>query len=132
MIKVISKGYILTCKSWEGDRDAYRINALIVDTKEEALALRELCLLCTDGTNNGGQTIGNTDEDGLSNEQIDMIINFMKKNPCLVENNSDNLLNVFMTYNYRLLGRSEYNYSRVFESMIIAYSPNDIFLEEIE
>lgn len=131
MIKVISKGYILSCKSWEGDGDESRINALIVDTKEEALALRQLCLLCTDGTHNGGETIGNTDKEGLSDEQTEMVINFMKANPCLNQNNSTDLLKVFMTYNYRLLGSSEYSYSRVFESMIITYSPTDIFLKEI-
>jgi len=37
-----------------------------------------------------------------------------------------------MELNYNLLGGSEYYYSRVYESSTLTYSPEDIYVEEVE
>lgn len=41
----MNKGYRVTCTSWENDGDYYNTNFVTVDSKELALAIRELCLL---------------------------------------------------------------------------------------
>ena len=60
----------------------------------------------------------------------------MEKHPDFFENQSemsrDNLIYKVMGLNHDLMGVSEYYYSRAYESAVLTYSPDDIFLEEIK
>lgn len=116
--KVFSKGYTIICTSWENDGDNYNTLTYTVETKEEALLINKVCKELFDCIDNG---IGNTTDKESFDEGIKT---YIEDNPELTY---DYILNI----NRKLLGTSEYYYSRVWEDSYIVYSPEDIYLEEI-
>ena len=116
--KVFSKGYTIICTSWENDGDNYNTLTYTVETKEEALLINKICKELFDCIDNG---IGNTTDKESFDEGIK---NYIEDNPELTY---DYILNI----NRKLLGTSEYYYSRVWEDSYIVYSPEDIYLEKI-
>lgn len=132
--KIVSKGYTLSVTSWENDGDNYKTKSHTYDSKELAIAVAKMCRTIFKSCNNGDGGIGNTNERDESEAQ-EVIIKYMKKHPELYPDeknpSDDELVDICMDYNYTLMGNSEYYYSRVFERLILTYSPEDIYLEEI-
>ena len=138
MKKVIEKGYTITVVSWENDGDNYNTKSITVDSKEKAKAYYGLMKLCESENNQkkGVIKLGNSCDE-FSEEQIEVIVNFLKANPILLEGddveNADDeqIVDWFYSLTYDLLGSSEYYACRVMESCNITYSENDIVLEEV-
>lgn len=133
--KIISEGYTLEVVSWENDGDNYKTEFFTVKSKELAIAVAKMCKELFVSCNNKGKGIGNMMEDE-GDEAREIILPYMKTHPELYSDkknlSDDKLVDICMEYNHKLLGGSEYYYSRVLESCIITYSPKDIFLEEIK
>lgn len=59
----------------------------------------------------------------------------MRKYPilCNGETKEEKLITICMGWNYKLLGVSEYYYSRVYENVTVTYSKEDqyVYLEEV-
>ena len=132
--KVISKGFTLSVTSWENDGDNYATEQLTFESKDLSIAVARLCRdLFKSKNNSATKGIGNS---GNSNSVHNVIVDYMKAHPELyelIENPSESdLVEVCMNYNYRLMGSSEYYYSRVFESASLTYSPEDIYLQTIQ
>lgn len=146
MKKVINKGYTLTVTSWENDGDNYNTISKTVDSKEEAHALYKLMKLCVSKDNRpkGITTLGNTEESGFNENQLDLLYDFFKNNPILLkekleDKNSmdeddfkDYITDLFYQSEDGLLGSSEWYACRVMESCVVTYSSEDIYLEEIK
>lgn len=134
-MKVVSKGYTITVVSWENDGDNYNTNSIVIEDKDTALAIAKMAReLFVSGSNNG-KGIGNTndgDEFGANRK----IISYLEDNPNTFEDQSnmdeEELIDLCMSYNYSLLGASEYYYSRVLEKITLTYSETDINLQEIK
>ncbi len=138
MKKVVNKGYTLTVVSWENDADNYNTNSKTVETKEEAKVWWDMMQLCESYCNQpkGVIKLGNS-YNGFSTEQEEVAKNFIKEHHQIlvpqdnIEENEDNLADWFCFLAGELLGYGE-NYScRVMESVTVTYSPEDIYLEEI-
>jgi hypothetical protein len=133
--KVINKGYTLEIRSWENDGDLNSIKKVTYEDKELAIEIAKMCqnLFCS--KNDKGNGIGNT-LNGDENEVFSEIVNYVNEHPLLLQGDEikeENIPEYIMEmYNDELLGYSEYYYSRVCESVKITYSPEDIYLEEIE
>lgn len=138
MKKVINKGYTLTVTSWENDADNYKTISKTVDTKEEAKVWYDMMQLCKSENNLPKNVIklGNT-YNGFNKEQEEVAKNFMKEYHKVlipnddIEENEENLVDWFCGLAGDLLGYSENYACRVMESCIVTYSPEDIYLEEI-
>lgn len=132
--KVINKGYTISVTSWENDGDNYRTESQTFDSKEEVAKMYKICAELFISCNNRKGGIGNTNE-GDEEEANKTILEWLEKNPTFFDNQEDadkeGLINDIMEINYKLMGSSEYYYSRVFESASIIYSPEDVYLEEI-
>ena len=140
MKKVISKGYTLEVVSWENDGDNYKTKCQVFDTKEEALAVKNLCeniFLSSNNNIEGG--IGNLMEDEGAEAKL-IIMHYLANNTYLIkdiesfetnESYEDECIDLVMDYNYNLMGSSEYYYSRVLDSYSLYYSKEDVFLEEV-
>ena len=145
--KVISKGYTIEVTSWENDGDNYNTKHFTVDTIELAKSLYKLCTTVFVSSNNRKGGIGNLSEDSASSAKS-IIMKFMIKHPNLYlgedtpptdynededdEDDDENpLVQSCMEWNFRLMGCSEYYYSRVMHKCSVTYSPVDVFLEEI-
>jgi hypothetical protein len=120
--KVINKGYTLTVTSWENDGDNYKTKSKTVETSEEALKINKICKELFVSCNNGEGGIGNS----MENEEKETLLNYIDNNPfmTLTEDYINNLA-------YELMGGSEYYDYRVFESCVITYSPEDVYVEEV-
>lgn len=134
MIKVVNKGYTLTVVSWENDADNYNTKSVTYDTKEEALLIAKMCkeLFVSRNSNKGG--IGNTHE-GSEEIAKQKILEYVEDNSEINKEfltQDDDIVDYIMEINYDLLGSSEWYYSRVFESATLTYSPEHIFVEQIE
>jgi hypothetical protein len=138
-LKVVNKGYTITVTSWENDGDNYNTKSVTVDSLEEATALYNLSKLCESRYTTDEIKLGNANE--FDNEQLNLIYDFIKNNPILLEGytesnvsdcNESLLLEVFYDYHYDLFGSSEHYSSRVCEKVTVTYSPEDIYVEQIK
>jgi hypothetical protein len=78
-IKVVNKGYTLEVTSWENDGDNYKTKSLSFESKEEALAIRNMCLTLFKSSSNGEAGIGNSNEDESEMAEY-TIIQYVSKN----------------------------------------------------
>ena len=144
-LKVVSKGYTVTCTSWENDGDNYNTNSIVVQNKEMAEALYQMCEVLFQSENNSGTGIGNSCDGDYSVQS--KIADFMKQYPILLseeqmmelsecEDDEDEELDFYESacshWKGELLGSSEYYYCRVAETTTVSYSPEDIFVELIK
>lgn len=123
--------------SWENDGDNYNTKHVTYEDKEFAIEVARMCrdLFCS--INNGGNGIGNSND-----EMSERVAEYMREHPILweydkkfveeMEDDEDLAEFCINVYNEELLGYSEWYYSRVCESVTITYSPEDVYLEEIE
>lgn len=134
MKKVITKGYTLTINSWENDGDNSRTKTITIEDETLARAVFKMGNELFKSCNNGQNGIGNTN-DGDDEQAERKIIEYMTKHPELypqLENPSDDkLISLCMSYNDRMMGGSEWYYSRVLESITVTHSPEDVYLKEI-
>lgn len=133
-VKAIKKGYTLKVKSWENDGDNYRTKYYTVPTEKEAKVIVKMCkeLLVS---NDGG--IGNM----LDSEDVEaqyLVSEWVEGNPDIFIGFDDyEMWDDAETYDYiielknELVGYSEYYISRVVESVQVTYSPEDIYVEEV-
>jgi hypothetical protein len=142
-LKVVSKGYTVTCTSWENDGDNYNTNSVIVDSKEMAEALYQMCEVLFQSEGGRSKGIGNSCDGGYSAQT--KIAEFIKQYPILMNEDQvrelieieeeDEELEFYEEicnhWKYKLLGSSEYYYCRVAETTTVSYSPEDIFVEQI-
>ena len=151
-LKVVSKGYTVTCKSWENDGDNYNTKSIVVKNKEMAEALYQMCkVLFQSKSRENSKGIGNS-LDGSYSVQT-KIAEFIKKYPILIDkehaqklieiqdkdeeliDDEDEELEFYEEccnhWKYELLGSSEYYYCRVASTTTVTYSPEDIFVEQI-
>jgi len=141
--KIVEKGYTLEVTSWENDGDNYKTKKITLQDKDLAITIAKMCkeLFCS--CNNGEGGIGNTnegDEDEAeetiltylenNNNVLHSILNYLDVKKLLYSNNDK--ISAIMEINRRVMGSSEYYYSRVFESCQLYYSPEDINIELIE
>lgn len=144
-LKVVSKGYTVTCESWENDGDNYNTKSVVVQSEKKAEALYQMCKVLFQSENRrGSKGIGNScDVDDSIKEKIR---DFMKQYPYLLdeeqvmelaecEGDEDEELDFYESicddWKYELLGGSEFYYCRVAETTTVTYSPEDIFVEQI-
>ena len=129
---IVPKGYTLSITSWENDADYYATNDYTVDNKELAKEILDFCNMCRSGSNNQ-TTVGN----GHAQERKNIIIEFFKTHPLISEhldvdiNKEDSILDAFYELTYELFGSSEYYDCRVFDSAIVTYSPDDVYVEKV-
>lgn len=137
--KVINKGYTITVTSWENDGDNSQTHSITVDTKEKAKAYHDLMQLCESENNQskGVVKLGNACD--FSDEQEQLIIDFLKANPILLDGyddietmENDDIIDIFSDITYELLGSSEWYKCRVMEECVITYSPKDTTLKEVK
>jgi len=130
--KVISKGYTLEVTSWENDGDNNRTQHKTVDTIEEAKRLHTICttLFKSRSYREGG--IGNS----MDGEGYNTILKYVEKNkdlfPELEGEDDDFIIDHILHLAHELMGGSEYYDCRVCQSVIVTYSPEDVYLEEIK
>lgn len=132
--KIVPKGYTIEVVSWENDGDYYATKTIVVDTIEEAKAIKHMCDNLFKA-NHDGYTLGNTmDED--YKECYEIAGKYFTKNPFLVDmGNFDSEGDAWDSISHihtELFGCSEYYFSRVCEKCEIYYSPEDIYLEIID
>jgi hypothetical protein len=143
-LKVVSKGYTITCTSWENDGDSYNTKSMIVDSEKMALALYKMCTVLFQSENRtNSKGIGNSND--LDATVKNKISKFLKEYPILLDEEQQRELieiededeeedfyaDVCSNWIYELLGGSEYYYCRVAEKTTVTYSPEDIFVEQI-
>jgi hypothetical protein len=131
MVKVIEKGYTLEVTSWENDGDNYNTESLTVDTIEEAKRIHTICTTLFKSGNNGEGGIGNS----MDGEEDDTILEYVKNNPDLfpeLEGSEEEIIDYIQELSRELMGNSEYYDYRVCASVLVTYSPEDIYLEEIK
>jgi len=80
--KVISKGYTVEVTSWENDGDNYKTKSATYDTKEEALAVKAMCLSLFNSCNNGDGGIGNMCE---GEDPTPIIVEYIVQHPEILE-----------------------------------------------
>ena len=133
---VVKKGYTIEVISWENDGDNYKTKYMTVSSIETAKAIKHLCETVF-VSKHDNLTIGNKmEEDYLKCYEI--VKTYLLSNPLLVPDDVNiktidvgNLWDSISHYNYDLLDSSEYYFSRVCESCIIYYSPEDVFADLI-
>jgi hypothetical protein len=132
MVKVIEKGYTLEVTSWENDGDNYNTESLTVDTIEEAKRLHTICTTLFKSCNNGEGGIGNS----MDGEENDTILEYVENNkdlfPEFEGEDDDFIIDHILHLACKLMGGSEYYDCRVCESVLVTYSPEDIYVEEIK
>ena len=143
-LKVVSKGYTVTCTSWENDGDNYNTNSVVVEKKEMAEALYQMCKVLFQSENGKhSKGIGNSCDGGYLVQT--KIAEFIKQYPILMDEeqvrelieieDEDEELEFYEEicnhWKYELLGSSEYYYCRVASTTTVSYSPEDIFVEQI-
>ena len=84
MPKVVNEGYILEIVSWENDADNYRTKSRMFNTKEEAIAVKKLCIVLFDSSNNGDGGIGNLMKNNYE-KSLPIILNYLTLNPELLK-----------------------------------------------
>jgi hypothetical protein len=117
MKKVLEKGYTITVVSWENDGDNYKTKSKTVKTIEEARVIHKICkelFMLND--------VGNS----MDNEAKSLIKEYLQDNHEM-KMSYDNVKKLA----WELMGSSEYYDFRVCESVQVVYSPEDIYLEEV-
>jgi len=136
-ILVASKGYTIEVTSWEKDGGNYDTKKMVVQDKEYAVAVLQMCKDIFCSCNNGGSGIGNMSNGyyggGEHNRAGKVILKYIENNPIVAKGETRPyfIVDMIMDVNYDLMGSSEYYYSRVFESGCVYYSNEDIYLEVI-
>jgi hypothetical protein len=131
---MIEKGYTLTVKSWENDYDNLLELSKTYDTKEEALAIKDIVMQCKKNT---GLNLGNTMAEDYADYDEDILkfmskykdYDFFKKYDV---SEDDEIIDTFVDILHDLIGASEWYFCRVTESAVITYSDSDIMCEIIE
>jgi hypothetical protein len=137
MFKLASKGYTLHITSWENDGDDYKTKTYTVDTLEEAKNISHLCHNLFKSQNSSEGHIGNSvsDRRGEMEDVAESIISYMEENPHFLpeldREDHEGLVQHILDINTKLLGNSEFYICRVFHKLTITYSPEDIFVQEI-
>jgi len=130
--KVINKGYTLEITSWENDGDYCRTKTKTVETFEEVAKLLQICTTLFKSCNNRDGGVGNSME-GASNW---VLLEYVEDHPDLFPeldpNNEYEISDYFVNLAYELMGASESYDFRVCESVVVTYSPEDIYSEEIK
>jgi len=139
---VLKKGYTLEVTSWENDADNYRTQSMTFNDKDVALAVLDMCKSIFVSCNNGVGGIGNMMDDEYELASP-IMLEYMKNHPKVCESfdpekwsfdktKDEDLVGMCSELNYALMGGSEYYYSRVFESGVITYSPEDVYCEIVQ
>jgi hypothetical protein len=143
-IKVVSKGYTVTCTSWENDGDNYNTKSMVVESKDEAEAIYKMCTILFQSENRtNSKGIGNSND--LDSSVKGKIVKFFKQYPNLLDEDQHRELieiededeeedfysDICSNWAYELLGNSEYYYCRVAEKTTVTYSETDIFVNQI-
>ena len=123
-LKVVNKGYTITVTSWENDGDNYNTKEIVVDSLEEAKRIHFICTTLFESEGDNDYAIGNSTE---FDDPDECIQNFIKEFPelNLTEDEVHKLSG-------NLLGYSDYYTFRVCESVVVTYSPEDIYVEQIK
>ena len=129
MKKVVSKGYTITVNSWENDGDNYQNHSNTVNTLEEVKQLSKVLPDLFLSLNRNGLVGNANDESDFDAEEV---IKYMKRHPNLIPKGYDEMDAVNNLHEYYMGTPSEHFLYRVFNSMSVVYSPEDIYLEEIE
>lgn len=134
--KIIEAGFRFEIESWENDGDNYKTTIKTVKTQKEVFAIQELLYFVQVGND-----IGNTCED-FSNKQLNLIREFIDKNPLLFEKNlqsnrfdinyDDSLQELFNTVVSEYLGESQEFNCRCCEKYSITYSDEDVYCDIIK
>jgi len=128
-ITVVKKGFNIVVTSWENDGDNYKTKTMIVDDKEYALAILQMCKDIFDSGSGIGNACGGTEEA----QAPKTILEYVSDKPIITkgETDPDTIVDMVMDINYELMGSSEYYYSRVFERGYVFYSPMDVKFEKL-
>ena len=131
------KGYTLVVESWENDGDDYETHLFKANSKEEALALKEMCETLFVAYHDSSKGLSNDCKDSLSKKDKEIILEFVKENPIVIERflkdekpSDEKIIKSFQILSWKLLGGSEYYTFRVCDSCSIEYAAEDIFVEE--
>lgn len=130
---IANKGYTIGVVSWENDGDNYKTKSMTVEDKDYALAILQMCKdIFTSRYNGKNAGIGNTMDNDYEKAR-NIIINYIADKPIITkgETDPDVIVDMVMDINYELMGSSEHYYSRVFESGVVYYTPEDIIVDEI-
>ena len=131
MKKIINKGYTLHDTSWENDGDNYRTKSKTVPTKEEAEYLHKIFTELFKSCNNGEGGVGNSMEGEENQTILDYVNEHKNIFTDLSGEDEDGILGYFDDLSYQLMGGSEFYDFRVCESVVVTYSPEDVYLETI-
>lgn len=127
---IANKGYTLEVVSWENDGDNYSTKHYTVSTVEEARALSTICTELFASSSNNGGGIGNICADEGLAESV--IVKYIDDNPDIVKYLGEDCdYECISDFNYEVLGVSEYYSSRVCESVVITYLPDDVYAEMV-
>ena len=133
MIKVVDKGYTLRVTSWENDGDYSKTKSKTFETKEEAIRAAKLCKELFVSCNRSSVGVGNCTRKDVFDDRVSR---YIQNNPNIFLDQSNmtirEILDRIDTINTELLGSSEDYFSRVFDSLTLVYSPEDVYLQEIE
>jgi hypothetical protein len=134
MKRIAERGYTIEVTSWEDDGDNYATKRIVVQDKEYAVAILQMCkdifVSRKDGEGEGG--IGNMMDNEYEDGQ-EVILEYVADKPIIKGNeiDLDSVITKVMIINYDLMGSCELYFSRVFERGCIYYSDKDIYLDEI-
>lgn len=129
MKKVINKGYTITVTSWENDADNYQTVSNTVDTLEKVILLNKVLPKLFRSVYNGGLVGNSTSHRDYNEEEV---IEYIKQFPSLIPKGYSEMDVVQDLQDTYMGDPSEYFCYRVFSSMSVTYSPEDIYLEEID
>ena len=132
---IYKKGYLIKVVSWENDADNYRTIEYSIDSIEVGKNIADMCLRLFTSSNNRRGGIGNLMEDEGEKAKT-IILKFLEENKNIFAHQStmtdDIKVDTVMDWNFKLMGGSEYYYSRIAESVEIYYIKEDIEIELID
>jgi hypothetical protein len=111
---------------------------MTVQDKDYAHALQQMCDTVFKSCNNGGNGIGNCNDESGNFQTRSTILDFVEQFPIIKEQcensdpSDDNIIDVVMEINYELMGGSEYYYSRISESCVVTFSETDVEVDEVK
>jgi len=125
-IQVVNKGYTITVTSWENDGDLYNTKSITLDTLEDTKDYYELLEF--------SKQFGNQCD--IDEGDSELMKEFFENHPNILCGNkykdADDYVDAFSDVIDNMLGNSEYYICRVIEKIVITYSPEDIYIEEIK
>jgi len=127
-----SAGYTVEITSWENVGGNCATAGCTYKTREEALAVLNLCKNCFASCNSKEKGAGNLSHDEYEKAE-DIIMDYIEKNPYVKWSslNREYLIDAIADLNLCLLGSSELYYSRVYDFGCIYYCPEDVIVEKI-